>query len=165
MSLETLMRLHPDIKVKHSEEFNFSKNPPVDFFESDRKHIAETAFSNLYNYLALPYVIDSFEDHSQRRIFKNGLEPVMLESYSMNALRTGKVNAVDFSLQILSKLYNHKEVSEFLERIENIKDYIRANFDKEYDSLHPNSKIDKAFNLKERIVALLYYLEVKKDTQ
>ncbi len=165
MSFETLTRLHPDIKVKHSEEFNVSKNAPVEFFDSDRKHIAETAFSNLYNYLALPYVIDSFEDHNKRRDFKKGLEPAILEAYGANALRKGKVNAVDFSLQILSKLYNHKEDSEFLGRVENVKTYLRNSFGQDYDSLHPSSKIDRAFGLKEKIVCLLYHFEVKRDTR
>ncbi len=164
MSFETLTRLHPDIKVKPNEEFSFSKNAPVEFFDSDRKHIAETAFSNLYHYLALPYVIDSFENHGKRRDFKKGLEPAILEAYSANALRTGKINAVDFSLQILTKLYNDKEDSEFLGRIENVKTYLRNNFGQDYDALTPNVKIDRAYGLKEKVVFLLYHLETKNDT-
>ena len=164
MSLETLTRLHPDIKVKHSEEFSFSKNAPVEFFDSDKKHIAETAFSNLYQYLALPYVIDSFEDHDKRRDFKKGLEPAILEAYGTNALRKGKVGAVDFSLQILSRLYTDKRDSEFPAKIEHVRNYLRNSFGPDYDSLYPSSKIDMAFGLKERVVSLLYHLEVKKDT-
>ncbi len=164
MSLENLTNLHPDIKVKHSEEFSFSKNPPVEFFDSDKKHIAETAFSNLYAYLTLPYVIDSFENHGKRREFKNGLEPKMLEAYGENALRTGKVNVVNFSLQFLHRLYADKKDAEFFDKIEKIKEYIRVNFDQDYDGLSSSVKIDRTFDLKNKVVSLLYYLEVKKDT-
>ena len=88
----------------------------------------------------------------------------MLEAYGENALRTGKVNVVNFSLQFLHRLYADKKDAEFFDKIEKIKEYIRVNFDQDYDGLSSSVKIDRTFDLKNKVVSLLYYLEVKKDT-
>ena len=164
MSLEALMTLNPDIKVRPSEEFAFSRDAPVEFFDSDNLNAVNFAFSNLYDYLGLPYVIDVFGNHEERRAFKGGLSGSTLEIYENNALRTGRVNNVDLSLQILSRVYIDKSDSNFFDKITEIRNYATSNFRTDYDPLKPIDKVYRALKLKEKIVSLLHYLEIKKDT-
>lgn len=164
MSLEILTRLHPDIKVRPSEEFSFSREIPTDFFDPDKLDTIGLAFTNLYSYLDMPYVFDLFPNHVERRVFKSGLEPDMLEAYENNALRKGRVNTIDLSLQLLSRLYLDRNDFDFFMRVDEAKSYTRTQFGDNYDTLTPDVKIDLAFGLKERVVSLLHYLEVKKDT-
>ncbi len=164
MSLEALMTLNPDINVRPSEQFAFSRDAPVEFFDSDNINAVNLAFSNLYDYLGLPYVIDVFGNHEERRAFKGGLSGNTLEIYENNALRTGRVNNVDLSLQILSRVYIDKSDSNFFDKITEIRNYATSNFRMDYDPLKPIDKVDRALKFKEKIVSFLHYLEVKKDT-
>lgn len=164
MSLETLTILHPEIRVKHSEEFSFSDADYSEFFDADKSSSVETSFSNIKRYLGLPYIIDSFLDHNQRRAFREILDSQILETYGNNALRVGRVNTVELSLQILSRLYVDKSDSGFFDKVQEIRNYIANNFRLDYDSLTSDLKIGRAFRLKERVASLLNYLEVKKDT-
>ena len=164
MSLETLTILHPEIRVKHSEEFSFSDADYSEFFDADKISSVERSFSNIKRYLGLPYVVDAFENHEVRRAFRKGLDPEILEVYGNNALKVGRVNTVELSLQILSRLYVDKSDSGFFDKVQEIRTYIDKFIRVDYDSLTPDLKIGRAFRLKERVASLLNYLEVKKDT-
>ncbi len=164
MSLETLTRLHPDVKVRPSEEFSFSRDFPAGFFDLNKLDSVRYGFSEIYAYLGLPYVFDLFPNHAERRVFRDGLEPHILEAYENNALRRGRVNTLDLSLQVLSRLYIDKEDSDFFAKVSEIRNYAKTKFGTDYDTLTPDVKIDRAFGLKEKVASLLYYLEVKKDT-
>lgn len=164
MSLEILTSLHPDVKVRRSEEFIFSREIPSDFFDSDKLDSVREGFSELYDYLGLPYVLDLFPTHVERRVFKGTLEPDLLEIYEHNALRRGRVNTLDLSLQVLYRLYLDKDDSTFFAKVSEIRNYARREFGPDYDALGPEVKLGRAFGLKEKVVSLLHYLEVKKDT-
>ena len=164
MSLELLTRLYPDVKVRPSEEFSFSRDFPADFFDLNKLDSVRYGFSELYAYLDLPYVIDFFPNHEERREFRNALGSDVRKAYENNALRKGRVNILDLSLQVLSRLYFDKTDSDFFVKISEIRDYARTKFGADYDALTPSVKIDRAFGLKEKVVSFLNYLEVKKDT-
>jgi len=111
------------------------------------------------DYLDLPYILDVFESHDDRRKLMDRLAPGHLEIYENNALRAGRANAVCLSVELLHGLYLDKEDTSFFELTENIRGFGQSFSPHKYDLLRADEKFVLAHSLKERIHSLFRYLE------
>jgi adenine-specific DNA methylase len=159
MTLESLLEMPEIISIRNDKEFFYPAYTSALF---NWEEISRQAFANLTSYLDSPYIIDIFESHNDRRSFRNRLFNSQRVIYEKNALKLGTVNIVSLAVQVLIRTYKDEEDIRFKELAKRVIDLTRNCFkDETYDSLKIDEKIENAYRLKEKIIKLLNYLDVK----
>jgi hypothetical protein len=160
-SMEEIIKNDPHVKKfipgeNRGYEINFG-------YFGEAAEMVEEVLSVVNDWMASPYIVDDFVNHSERREWRDALEKdngrKVGQYLEQNVLRKNRFNGLINSAFLIKSAYpgSNKEVIGLMTDIENQGVFVR----KEYDALTVQEKIDYVVGIKQRVHNLLSTLEVE----
>ena len=148
------------IRIEPGERWDF---PDIDYsnFEVVHRGAIESLMTNMRKALSAPYIIDDFQDHEERRVWRKDKEQThgkpAVAYLANNSLRRNVIFRIMSTLAVLKERYSGKDSDEFKASTRNtLRQYNYAL--RFYDQKTPEQKIDLVKALKRDTYAILQKL-------
>ena len=149
----------PVTAIIPAEPVSFSV-PDFGRFAIEDRRLVHNGFDALVNYVSLPLITDSFENHGQRREWLAMLSDNQRNYLGRNALRAGSANVVPLSLHVLVSAYSG-HAPEILEGLVTDARAVAYHFNcRFYDSLNLDEKIALVGQLKNSVRKVINFVSI-----
>ncbi len=144
--------------------YNFSPElgtlPSAENLDKDMQKLLQY-LEDIDRFINMRIIIDGFEDHSKRRLFKDELDRGSLEAFRDNALAGNNISAITTILSALYLILGDSSLSDNLKRylyqLENEAPKIEEEYRKLYNTepeADTEEKINFVFSLKVRLIQI-----------